>query len=275
MVFFRYEAPQNAAVVPWWPAMPQRTNETAAREQRAQRDFTSTPPPRLSTPHGCDEHGASANLAAEPFVLLPLHAPPAAPQPRPCRCAWVRTARTTTAYATAFRSRAARQSAASRRCRGHHWARRHHRPPLPPRPAHPGARGGRRRAPCTSRLLVDGAATRRRRTARRRRRHRARRPPTARRRELDRRRAARRSRRQPRAVVAVQPRRRLAEQRRAGGRGLNARCLAPLAAAGRSSSRREQRPIANFDVDGTRWWPRIVLNTKAYLGSLQYITMDS
>ena len=38
------EALQNAAVVPWWPAMPQRTNKTAAREQRTQREFTSTPP---------------------------------------------------------------------------------------------------------------------------------------------------------------------------------------------------------------------------------------
>ena len=70
--FFRYEAPQNAAVVPWWPAMPQRTNKTAAREQRAQRDFTSTPPLRLSTPHGCDEHGASATVAAEPSSSFPF-----------------------------------------------------------------------------------------------------------------------------------------------------------------------------------------------------------
>jgi len=49
----------------------------------------------------------------------------------------------------------------------------------------------------------------------------------------------------------VQPRRRLAEQRRAGGRGLDARRLPSLAAAGRSSNRREQRPIANADVGGT------------------------
>ena len=49
----------------------------------------------------------------------------------------------------------------------------------------------------------------------------------------------------------MQPRRRLAEQRHAGGRGLDARRLALLAAADRSSSRREQRPIANVDVGGT------------------------
>jgi hypothetical protein len=40
-------------------------------------------------------------------------------------------------------------------------------------------------------------------------------------------------------------------QRRSGGRGLHGRRLAPLAAAGRSSSRREWRPIANADAGGT------------------------
>ena len=47
------------------------TKKTAARAQRAQRDFTSTPPPRLSTPHGCDEHGASGIVTTEPSSSFP------------------------------------------------------------------------------------------------------------------------------------------------------------------------------------------------------------
>ena len=65
---------------------------------------------------------------------------------------------THTTLVTDFLRRAAPRSAASRRRRGHRWVRRHHRPPLLLRPTRPGARGGWRREPCTSWLLVDGAA---------------------------------------------------------------------------------------------------------------------
>ena len=139
LVFFRSEAPQNAARGPVVARDATTHQNSRTRAARATRLHKHSAPAPLNAARLRRARRVCRRRRRAFLLLLRRRRPPPPPPPRhsSTTTASARASRTTT-FAMDFRRR------------GHRWARRHRRPPLLLRPARPGARGGRRREPCTS-----------------------------------------------------------------------------------------------------------------------------